>query len=467
MNDYPIETRLLIDGVEATADPNDLRDGLPTWLDGMSLTWGRSSNVEQPEVGTCTFVLRQQLVGNVSPMLDVIKVGATVEVWSDITTDDGVVSVPVWSGAVASAIGQAAGYAAVEFTVVASDAAAPLADETIGDDPWPVQTVGTRVDRILELAQTDTAPIQVDPALLDFTLTYRDVDAQPVLGLLQEIADSVGGVLWVATDVELGTYMWIEDPSRRAALRQFLVDAETGLVTISNNTRGSEVISAADLLRDPIQWTQDKAQVINSVDVTWQRQDTDNDGKPSPTSKTITVTQGTPAIIRKLGVETQLTTQLDASALASRLIALVGSTNGWIASGLSINTVVLQRNLPDLGYSQRLSMITQLLDGTARLGKAITLIDLPEWTPGGDQASVYLEGGTYTLSNGRWILDLTVSAVAGQGQSATFADFDGTGVRLMDFEPSIQVADAWGVAGPNATALGMGSGLFGSQTFGA
>lgn len=468
--DYPITTRVIINGVEASTGA-DGANGVPTILDGLTLVWGRTTNVDQPDPGTCSFTMHEELRGELVPMLDVIDVDQTVELWADIDNGDSTItSILVWAGTVTAVSGQAVGYTAFEISVTASDAAASLAEETIGDNPWPVQDAQTRVNRILELAVTDTAPITIDPTIADTQLTYRDVDAQPVLGLLQDVATSCGGVLWVATSADAGTFLRIEDPSQRASLRQFLIDAVTGLVTISNNTVPRSLLAAADILRDSVTWSKDKTQVINSVDVTWQEQTgvDPSTGLQTTAEQTLTVTDGTPKIIRKLSIDTELITEFDASSLASQLLTLVSGSKGWMASGVSIDTTVLERDLSDLDYGQRLDVIKGLLDGTERAGRALTLIGAPGWTPGGNNVNAYIEGGTYTISAGRWQLDLNVSAPSGLGISATFADFNDTSVKVSDFDPTILIRDAWGVAGPNSPAatVGFGTGMFGIQAFG-
>lgn len=470
--DYPIATRVLIDGVAAYAGGPDSSDGKPTILDGLSFTWGRTNSIQQPEVGTCTFTMHVAVTDDVPPMLDVLRVNSTVEVWVDITQPDGTtVSELSWSGAVTSAVGQAVGYSGVEISVTASDPAAPLADETIGDNPWSVESAIARAQRILQLAQTDTTPIAIDDTISGIQLSYQDVDAQQVLPLLQDVANSIGGILWVAP-TSSGTYLWIEDPGNRASLRQFLIDAVTGLVTITNNVPASSLLAAADLLLDNPQWSQDKSQGINSIDVQWESQGPvdPSTGQPTITDETVTVTvTPPPQIIRKQQIQTQLVSQLDAQELATRTLALVSETVGWVASGLTIDTTLLERDLPDLAYDQRLAVVSDLLDGANRLGRALTMINLPGWTPGGTMAATYIEGGTYTVTSGRWTLELNVSSPTGLGISATFADFSTTSVKVSDFDPTIKIRDAWGVAGPEyvgAGSSGFGAGMFGEQAFG-
>lgn len=476
VRDYPIHTRVLIKGVQAPDTDADLIAGKPTILDGLQFVWGRTTSVDQPDPGTCQFVMHVQLDGTepATPMLDVIKSGDKVEVWCDFDypTGDGTTTTLTrlcWSGFVVSAQGQTLGSNAFQVNVSAADPAAPLANETIGDTPWAVQTVQTRANRILQLSQTDTTPILVADTVADTDLTWRDVDAQPVLGLLQDVAQSVGGVLWVAADATRGTYLWMEDPSGRLALRKFVIDPTTGQVTIGSNPLDIAQFPANDLLNDPPQWTQDETQAINSVDVTWQEQgaiDPDT-GQPTITEKTVTVTDGAPDIVSKLSVGTELTSQLDAEQLAIRLLAMAGGTDGWTGSGISIDTTVLTRDLAGWDYLDRLTRITNLLDGVGRLGQPLTLTGMPGWTPGGDSTSMYVEGGTYTVTNRRWQLELVVSTSTGQGQSATFADFNDTDATVDDFQGAILVRDAAGVAGPTGTTgTGFGLSPFGVTGFG-
>lgn len=474
---YPIVTRMLIAGVEAYAGPDDLRDGHPTLLDGLQFTWGRSGNIGQPDVETCNFVLRQQLLeGSVeTSILDAISQDDPLELWVDITyPDDTVVSSLVWAGGVGSAVAQSVNDHAVTVSVSASGVNASLADETIGDEPWQVEDLETRVERIMQLAETDTAPVSVDASIADVQLSYRDVDAEGVLTLLQEIANSAGAVLWVVEDAVRGIFLWMEDPTNRASTRQFVIDPVTHVLSIDDNVVAETIIDSADLLRDPIRWTRDKSQMTNSVDVSWLLQGVDADGFPVATQLTATATVSPkPRIYRKLSIDTQLTTALDANELANRLLTMTSGDNRWLASGVTIDTRVLERD-PDASgqdasgqsYEQRLDSVARLLDGGQRFGIAVTLAELQGWTPGGTQTSVYVEGGTYTLENGRWEMELNVSSAVGQGKSATFGDFAGTGVTLADIDPSITLADCQGVAGPNAFGFGFGGGPFGVQPFG-
>lgn len=480
---YPFTTRVLIGGVEAYRGGPDSITGTPTVLDELSFTWGRDTNVDQPEAGTCTFTLHVQLVGdNPTPMADVIVEDAIVEIWVDVIypADDDLPadtdSLLVWSGTVAKVDGQPFGDSAYQVVVSAVDPSGPLADETIGDDPWPAEPLGERVTRILDRGElwqpsgtdplvTDTLPVSVDSSVAGVPVTWRDVDAQPMLGMLQDAAQSVGGVLWVVPDSQIGVFLWLEDPSNRPSLKQFMIDPVTNVVTIGDSSGPDTTMSARDLLRD-VQWSRDKSQAINSVDVTWQDQTLDEDGNIQPTSRTITITKpGTSkGKIKKLTVDTELTSELQARLLAGRLLDLTGAAGGWQGSNLQIDTASLQMPNDQISDRDRVETFAWLLSGFMRPGLGMKIIGVPGWMPG--TTAVYVEGGTYTVSAGRWLFDLTVSAATAQGHSASAADFAGTTVTAADFGP-ITAAMARGVSGPGEIfGPGFGAGPFGATPFG-
>ena len=81
-----------------------------------------------------------------------------------------------------------------ELNVTAAGPMAELARTTIGDAPWPVETDSARIHRILGLAGYDQSG--VDPAAHGPRVMARDVDRQPALRLLHEVAQTGGGLLW-------------------------------------------------------------------------------------------------------------------------------------------------------------------------------------------------------------------------------------------------------------------------------
>ena len=671
---YPIQTRIVVDGRQAASTGPELASGEAVVLDGLSFRWGRQTSVDQPDVGTCSFSLRQQLnvPGMTAPrMLDLIHVGSSVEVWATATvpasnaevmqatgfagtgaldpnrwacpsgtvptvsvtslhgrrgawatstagswpttiifppgqfqapgtapdawdlipqlpsgeawpitvdlwlppgtsaqlvgyayttpyksetptvcpvvadsqpvvvdgtgdwqTLTGFVSLPVnfpnrgawiapgvylnpmpstvtvgsmsgtiaeqtlsfadynqagislvslsqqgpsvrdnlvWAGEVTGAVGRPVGAYAMQVDVSASDVGAVLSNTTVSDSPWPAQSVQTRVDRIATLANTPT--VTVDTTVADTVLTYREVDAQPALDLLKDVAQSVGGVMWTATHAGTGTYLFLEDPQNRTPVRKFVIDAATGIVSVGGNTAGVSVVSASDVIADQLQWAQDVSQVTTSVDVAWQQQGTDNTGAVTVTAQTATVTDSAAQDtygLRKMSVDTELTAAADATALAQRLLDQARNME-WTVSGLTVDTQLIEHDLNDFDYPFRLGMIMDLLDGTRRIGRGLIVVDLPSWTPSGESAAIYLDGGEYYLQRGKWRLSLLGSPAAsgGQGSGATFNDFVGVDATIADFQDGLRFEGIIGVAGPLVgSGQGFGMGPFGEQPFG-
>lgn len=101
--------------------------------------------------------------------------------------------------------------------VTANGFTADLENRRVGDEPWPVEDVDARSHRILELAGLPIS-IDVDTSIDETLLSWRDVDSQGALGLLQSIATSVDAVLWPAVHVAIGAYLRMEDPAMRPSL---------------------------------------------------------------------------------------------------------------------------------------------------------------------------------------------------------------------------------------------------------
>lgn len=657
MADYPITTEVKIDGVAAPVYASDLAEGEPTILDGLALNWGRDNILDQPDVGTCTFTIREQLDRGVEKtILDIVHVGAKVEVWASaqipmansqvmtntgfpgtgqlpaahwhrlagtsettasrsnrhgrqaawftrpgvnpewtstvalpslpypaegsypdawdrvprllpglawliemqvwvprgaqatlqayaqigpyksstttaclITGDttatgtgawvtlSGSVELPVgfdefgawvipaiqfsimpgitwddtdpetwsdqqldtwadlalagvsyvslitagptarqvlvWAGEITSITGQATGDHAVSVSVTASDVGTNLSNMTVSDEPWPKEATLARVNRIVDLANIAGLIVVVGPGLQPIELAYRDVDAQSVMALLQDIAQSVGGVVWITSHDLPGPYVWIEDPGEREAIRIFYFDAEADLVRIGGSDREADLISADDIIRDPVTWTQDVNSVITSVDATWLEEiPPEGVGDETTTEeRTVRVRDMTAVAtygLRKLSISTELTNATDAESLALRMLTQARST-AWTVTGYELDTSSIKREIHTLDYSTRLSMIMDLLDATRRIGHAVTLIDVPTYTPAGAVASGYLEGGTYTVQNQMWHMALNLSNAGAQGDSATWADMDDAGDwTWADLDPSIRWVDGYGAAGP-------------------
>ncbi len=331
------------------------------------------------------------------------------------------------------------GGAAVDVT--AADFTADLDNRDIGDEPWAVEAMGDRFNRILALAGMPVTA-DIDPSVYGIPISWRDVDNQAATGLLQDLATSVDAVMWSAVHQTTGAYLRVEDPAGRVALyRLELVDGVVQVVDISGGT--GTVLSACDVLRDPIQFVQDVSDITTRAGVTWLEQTVDDDGQPGTTEHTVTVIDADLETLygtRRVGVSTELQAQADAVDVANRLMARL-TASGWRASGFTIDD-------DDLDQAADLLL---LLDGTSRIGLPARVTDLPPWSPAGPVLPVYVEGGKYRYDDGRWVLDLNVSSARGQGQSVTWAELDPTWA-WDQVDPELSWAGVYGVAGPDLEA---------------
>lgn len=459
----PITTRVIIGGITAYCGVDDLAAGHPTVLDGLTCSWGRASIVDQPDAGSASFTIRQQLIPGQASIFDTLDTGTVVQIRStDLASGRDVL---VWAGEVASATAQLAGDRAVEASVECIDAFTLLSNVTIGDDPWPEESSGARFQHILDAAGirihglrpvpltargwTWQITADMDASLQDRPLAFRDVDAQPVLDVIQSLAQSVGGVAWVTAD-EQGPYLWMEDPTQRSGLRQFQIDPNTGHVSIGPlNPQFVQAGGwwAGDILRDPLAWTRDPTQSINLVAVSWLRRAGLNDqGNPEYDQIVLEVAdRHSDKGIRSLQIDTELSDDSPARRLAARWLAQV-QTSAWIMAGMTVDTAVLGRDAPAIDGPARVGVVMDLLDCRIRIGYRILITQLPDWSPSGTQQAYYIDGGTCTWTNQRWTLDLTASANA-IGAGARFNEFP-PGTKLSDFS-GLTGRQVWGVAPPN------------------
>lgn len=314
----------------------------------------------------------------------------------------------------------------IELT--AADMAAELGNRVIGDVPWAASTVAVRANKILTAAGGGVT-LFVDPGAAGIPVSWMDVDARPALELLQQLAISVDGVLWVGTHPTTGPYLRLEHSASRAPL--FRLQTGPGGLLVVVPAAGARVlqVSACDLLAAPARFVQDVADVVTVAAVGWLEQTLDDDGKPAPTERSLIVTDG-PAVAalgtRRLSLSTILSTAGAAQTVAAGILARTSSTD-YRVSGLLLGAA-------DLAAADQ-QLVTRLLDGTARNGLPLVLVDLPDWSPAGDAAPLYLEGGTYSYVAGAWNLDLVVSSAAASGVGLPWNSAGA--YRWTDFDPAI------------------------------
>jgi hypothetical protein len=219
-------------------------------------------------------------------------------------------------------------------------------------------------------------------------------------------------------DTATEDYAWV-GTAHASASRLSTVQSHT-IVIVEGDPDVGINLSACLILRDPVQWVQDVSDVVTRVSVTWKVQGLDNEGNPTTSDatelvvdSTLETTHGT----RGVSVSTQLQAAADAEDVAQRIIGRT-SPASWRASGLSIDDDDVT------GDAKGVALMLDFLDGTSRIGAPVVIGDLPLWSPAGNVAGVYLEGGTYRYVGGRWVLDLGVSAAEGLGASAAWDELD-------------------------------------------
>lgn len=340
-----------------------------------------------------------------------------------------------------------------QIAITAVDFLGDLGNRYVGDEPWLLEPLATRVARVLNLARAgNEPPITADVAttIANVPVTWEDVDHRAASGLLTDLAQSVDGVLWSATHIVSGPYVKIEDPGQRPPLYQLAIDAGK-IVIASIDVESLPVdqrpldLSACDVLRDPVTFTLDVADIATRAVVSWQEQTLNEEGLPSPTERNyseILANREAQYGTRNISVTTLLTTQAAAETVAERLLAR--NTGQWRMEGLEVAD--LDFTVPDDRAAQ---ILLALLDGVRRGGLPVRVTELPTWSPIGETAPAYVEGGDYTFSGGGWTLALTISRATGLGANATWDEIPRDPAWIWDtWSPSITWDALRGVAGP-------------------
>jgi hypothetical protein len=307
----------------------------------------------------------------------------------------------------------------VVVEVIAQTHLAELDNRYVGDEPWGKEPLSSRFARIVA-ASGQTISYQIDSSVAGTQVSWRDVDSRPSGDLLHQLAQSVGGALWSAATSAGDAYVWLEDINNRPAMYRLVMDGD-GVVRIHLNTAlamGDKAITldACDVLLEPVQWVQTTEDDATRVVVSWRDQTKDNEGHEAPTQRDITATDSAQEIAtgrRRVAVSTELAVETDAALVAQALLARLSSP-GWRVSGLTWDLTQVDRVDADT-----LERVMQVLDGVTRLGLGILLTDVPEWSPipVGDDVWLFLEGGTFTNTDGAWTLELLTSSGIAQGES--------------------------------------------------
>jgi hypothetical protein len=333
--------------------------------------------------------------------------------------------------------------------ITAQDDTAELANRYIGGAPWPAETLAARFARIVTatLASGMRAPLNytVDTAAGAPMVTYLDADSRPALGLMQDLAASVAGVLWSATSLATGPFLRLEDISSRPPLQILTRGADLIIRIVPAPVVGASGITldACDVLLEPVHWVQDGTDNSTMVDVQWLDQ-TVVDGAVKPTTRTVSA-RDAPAELatgrRRVSVSAQLTVSTDAQRVADALLGRL-SGGGWRVSGLTWAAAIDDALTP-----AKLDAVMRILDAPTRLGLPVMLVNLPDWSPVPAPVSVplYVEGARLRNNDGAWTIELITSSAKAQGAGAVTWDALPASWQWDQFDPAISWNDLNGV----------------------
>lgn len=293
-------------------------------------------------------------------------------------------------------------------TITAAEFPAEMANIRIGSKPWPRETARERIERIISEAGLDITAI-VDPAPGALTLAPLDVDRREPWALLQDIAHSTGAILWPATHAVTGDYVRLEDLDQRKALYALTVPP-SGQVTIDPAVDQAMSIPAAVVQRSGITIKRDTTDMATTVEVRWKETTTDQQGEQTLTDRVVSASDPQRLAAygyRSMSVQTDLTSEQDARRLAARTLDRT-APGGWQIPAATWDT--------DYPGTDPLNVIAAL-DSTRRIGLPLMLTGVAGWVPGAPNIPVYLDGGTCTFEQGRWLLAMTLTRAATRADS--------------------------------------------------
>jgi hypothetical protein len=251
-------------------------------------------------------------------------------------------------------------------------------------------------------------------------VSWVDVDAQPALGLLQDVATSVDGVLWSATHATTGPYLYLADPAVLSALYRLALVGGVVVVVPTAASDAAIMLDACDVLLEPVTFRQAVSDVTTRAVITWREQTVDDQGQPAPTDRTLTLIDAPLELalgVRRIAVSTLLTTVNAATAVGNRILARL-HRQSWRVAGLTWDTALSDMDPDQVGRA------LDLLDGTRRLAAPVILTNLPDWSPTGPTVPLFLQGGSYRFEGGAWSLDLTTASAQSQGTSLSWSQVD-------------------------------------------
>lgn len=296
--------------------------------------------------------------------------------------------------------------------ITGADVLTTLANKVIGAEPWPTETLSTRLARIVDATDVDLSVV-ADPVPGAMLLRARDVDAAGLLDLIRESATSTGAILWPSAARGIGQFLYLEDQRNRKSLYTLRIP-QTGNAWTDVNTRTNQ-LPASGLLRAGVNMCRDTTDLATEVIVRWESAILNENQElewatheERATDPERVATYGA----RTLSISTQLTSQAEAIALAVYYLTAT-APGGWTIPAITLNDAL------DV-VPTRVLMST--LDASTRIGLPIVITDCADWIPGSPNIPVYLDGGTITREHGHWVHDLTLTRASTASHSTTWKE---------------------------------------------
>lgn len=370
----------------------------------ITIRHGRQGAEEQPDASTCQLVIYADAL----PTLPVLGQPVAIALGASARTPLGLAAAPAWAAAGARFTGtitdlddepDAVGILGPGLlSITAVGPKARLGRIRVGDTPWPAELDGTRAGRILALAATAAGVTvgTVDPGTA--TVMGRDVDSQPALGLLDELASEAGGIMVSRRDGALEYH----DAAHRRNVPPLLA------------------LTAANVL-SPVHWRQQLGGMVNDLSLAY--------GPDGGSGQAVVRITDPPSITNygplAASLATQLSTLADARARATDFVGR-RSRPRWRLDSLALDAL---RTLT-LTQAGALAQV--------EVGALLTVTGFPSTGPY-VTARLYVEGWTETWSQAGWqcVLDVTEYALTG------------TAPRWLD----VPVAIKWNTAPTDLTWL--------------
>lgn len=293
----------------------------------------------------------------------------------------------------------------------AQDPTADMRNRLIGRTEWPLESANARAQRIHAEAARANTTVTVDSTIASRQIQWRPPGRGDAGQLLEDVAQSAGGVLWCISSVAGVTLLRIEDLGNRVPYATLKEDASGVVhVVLDPNAAGWLPVDACSFLLEPVSWVQDTTDVATVLTLSWQ-DDIGTGGAHDLQQTEITLTDA-PGVARygtfTTTIDTQLANATDALNLATKWHGRLRES-GWRVAGLTFN---VRDNAP-LGPDE-LDVIMKVLDMTTRVGLPLMVTNLPEWTPVLDTRAagtvttlpLYVDGGGFAYTENGWTLEL-------------------------------------------------------------